>query len=92
MLCYRGIGDVERAGQSEALFRRFKADEASQTITARPRRQSPENNNERQMIHEHVSVPLSPGIRYDPSNTYPAADVFAKSRQTEGRVAAGGQR
>jgi len=58
MLCYRGLGDLGRATREEALFKRFKADESSQAITAIPRMLSPEDNNERQMIHEHESVPL----------------------------------
>jgi tetratricopeptide (TPR) repeat protein len=56
MLCYRGLGDAAAAGREEALFRRFKADEASQAITERPRRQRPEDNNERQAVHEHESA------------------------------------
>ena len=58
MLCYRGLGDTENAAREEKLFRRFKADESAQTVTARIRRLSPEDNNERQSIHEHVSVEL----------------------------------
>jgi tetratricopeptide (TPR) repeat protein len=58
MLAWRGLGDLERAAREEKLFRRFKADEAAQTITARRRLLSPEDNNERQPIHDHVSVPL----------------------------------
>lgn len=58
MLVYRGMGDAEKAKREESLFRRFKADEASQEITARPRMVSPEDNNERQMIHDHESAPL----------------------------------
>ncbi len=38
---------------------RFKADEASQTITGKYRQLHPEDNNERQTIHEHVSVALN---------------------------------
>ena len=34
MLCYRGLGDTAKANREEILFRRFKADESSQTITA----------------------------------------------------------
>jgi Flp pilus assembly protein TadD len=56
MLAYRGLGDAENATREEKLFRRFKADESSQAITARPRLLSPEDNNERQMIHDHESV------------------------------------
>jgi tetratricopeptide (TPR) repeat protein len=59
MLAYRGLGDTQNAEREEKLFRRFKADEASQAITARPRQISPEANNERQMIHEHESAPLA---------------------------------
>jgi tetratricopeptide (TPR) repeat protein len=56
MLCYRGLGDLEKASREQKLFERFKADEASQAITAVRRRISPEDNNERQAIHEHESV------------------------------------
>jgi hypothetical protein len=59
MLCYRGLGDEAKAHHEELLFRRFKADEASQSITAKARMASPEDNNERQLIHDHESVPLS---------------------------------
>jgi len=58
MLCWRALGDTEKAEREEKLFRRFKADESSQAITADRRRISPEDNNERQQIHEHESVPL----------------------------------
>ena len=58
MRCFRGLGDTEAAQREEALFLRYKADESSQTRTAELRRSSPEDNNERQPIHEHVSVPL----------------------------------
>jgi tetratricopeptide (TPR) repeat protein len=58
MLCYRGLGDMEKAKRAELLFRRFKADESSQILTARVRSLSPEDNNERQPIHEHESSPL----------------------------------
>jgi len=58
MLSYRALGDGERAAREAALFRRFKAEESAQAITAVRRRASPEDNNERQLIHEHESVPL----------------------------------
>jgi len=61
MLCWRALGDAQRAEREAALFRRFKADEASQQLTAGPRRLSPEDNNERQQIHDHESVPLESG-------------------------------
>ena len=56
MLCYRGLGDNASAEREEKLFRRFKADETSQTLTGRRRMISPEDNNERQPIHEHESA------------------------------------
>ena len=61
MLACRGLGDTGRAAREEKLFRRFKADESAQALTARPRMLSPEDNNERQMIHDHESVPI-PGL------------------------------
>ena len=59
MLALRGLGDAEGAARSRKAFERFKADENSQTITARRRMISPEENNERQMIHDHTSIALS---------------------------------
>jgi len=59
MLARRGLGDPEGAAREETLFKRFKADEAAQALTARPRLLSPEDNNEREPIHEHESVPLA---------------------------------
>jgi tetratricopeptide (TPR) repeat protein len=58
MLCYRGLGQAEFAEREQHLFQRFKADEASTSITAKARMVSPEDNNERQQIHDHESVPL----------------------------------
>jgi Flp pilus assembly protein TadD len=58
MLCYRGLGEEAQANREAILFERFKADEASQTITAQRRMVSPEDNNERQLIHDHESAPL----------------------------------
>lgn len=58
MLCWRALGEHEKAAREAKLFRRFKAEESSQSITAERRRVSPEDNNERQPIHEHESIPL----------------------------------
>jgi tetratricopeptide (TPR) repeat protein len=55
MLCFRGLGDSSNAASEEKLFRRFKAEESSQAITAKVRLLNPEDNNERQTIHDHVS-------------------------------------
>jgi tetratricopeptide (TPR) repeat protein len=59
MLCYEGLGDQKQAHDHQVRYLRFKADEASQTITGRYRQLNPEDNNERQAIHEHESVPLT---------------------------------
>jgi tetratricopeptide (TPR) repeat protein len=60
MLCYTGLGQSALAKQHETRYLRFKADEAAQSITGNYRMLHPEDNNERQSIHEHVSVPLGP--------------------------------
>ena len=60
MLCWRALGNAEKTAREAKLFRRFKAEESAQAITAKRRQQSPEDNNERQQIHEHESVPLTP--------------------------------
>jgi Flp pilus assembly protein TadD len=65
MLCYRGLGDAEKAAREQKLFRRFKAEESAQAYTAKRRMTSPEDNNERQQIHEHESVSLVPAAPPD---------------------------
>jgi len=62
MLAYQGAGNTEMAQKHRALYERFKADEASQFITGPYRQLHPDDNNERQNIHEHrtyapVAVP-----------------------------------
>lgn len=64
MLCYQGIGDAALAEKERKLYMRFKADEASQTITGNFRRLNPEDNNERQSIHEHESAKLDSAVSY----------------------------
>jgi Flp pilus assembly protein TadD len=63
MLSYRGLGQSERADREQKLFLRFKADESAQALTEKPRLMNPEDNNERQPIHDHVSelLALRPG-------------------------------
>jgi tetratricopeptide (TPR) repeat protein len=58
MLCYNGLGDDAKANEHKARYLRFKADESAQAITGPYRQTHPEDNNERQAIHEHVSVAL----------------------------------
>ena len=54
MLSYQGLGDATAAARERQLYLRFKADESSQAITGPYRRLHPEDNNERQQIHEHA--------------------------------------
>jgi len=56
MLCYRGLRDNDQAAREQQLFLRFKADESAQSLTEKPRLLSPEDNNERQTIHDHISA------------------------------------
>jgi Flp pilus assembly protein TadD len=58
MLCYNGLGNEKLAKEHQARYMRFKADESSQAITGPYRQLHPEDNNERQSVHEHVSVQL----------------------------------
>ncbi|MGC9995566.1 MAG: tetratricopeptide repeat protein [Terriglobia bacterium] len=58
MLCYRGLRDDTQAAREEKLYLRFKADESSRAITGPYKLAHPEDNNEAQPIHEHVSVAL----------------------------------
>jgi tetratricopeptide (TPR) repeat protein len=76
MLCYQGLGDTENAARERTLYSRFKADESSQAITGDYRLLNPEDNNERQQIHEHASRP----DRAQPS--YPSRSIPAKSPPT----------
>jgi Flp pilus assembly protein TadD len=62
MLCYNGLGNDAKANEHKARYLRFKADESAQAITGPYRQTHPEDNNERQAIHEHVSVALAPPL------------------------------
>jgi cytochrome c-type biogenesis protein CcmH/NrfG len=73
MLCYGGLGDEKSAHEHQVRYLRFKADEAAQAITGPYRLLNADDNNERQPVHEHVSVKLpvaaaevvrSPGARH----------------------------
>jgi tetratricopeptide (TPR) repeat protein len=58
MLSYQGLGDPAGAERERVLYERFKADEASQSITGDFRRLNADDNNERQSIHEHRTVSI----------------------------------
>jgi hypothetical protein len=56
MLCYQGTGNQALAERERTLYLRFKADESAQAITGPYRQLHPDDNNERQAIHEHRSA------------------------------------
>ncbi|HEX9427707.1 MAG TPA: tetratricopeptide repeat protein, partial [Candidatus Polarisedimenticolia bacterium] len=55
MLVYRALGDEAAEKREETLYSRFKADESAQSLTGAYRRLHPEDNLERQPIHEHAN-------------------------------------
>jgi Tfp pilus assembly protein PilF len=71
MLCYQGLGNSERAEREQTLYKRFKADESAQFITGPYRQLHPQDNNERQQIHEHGSVAVG---------SKPQSKLYAASR------------
>ena len=74
MLSWQGLGDAANASREQALYKRFKADESAQFITGPYRQLHPDDNNERQSIHEHVSArPPSPAAPRTPPATYRSA-------------------
>jgi hypothetical protein len=90
MLCYNGLGNEKLAKEHEARYLRFKADESSQAITGPYRRSHPEDNNERQAVHEHVSVPLPVLVKH--GGTAASADRQHKARVTPSSVVGGASR
>ena len=83
MLCYQGLGNAEMAANEQVLYKRLKADESSQAITGPYRQLHPDDNNERQQIHEHRSVSLTKrpsGTEYEPSKQKRAGRISAQSK------------
>jgi Flp pilus assembly protein TadD len=80
MLCYNGLGDEAKAEAHKIRYLRYKADESAQAITGPYRQNHPEDNNERQTIHEHVSValnatkPISPNVQESANSSRKSAN------------------
>jgi Tfp pilus assembly protein PilF len=55
MLTYTGLGKPDVATEFQKRYLRFKADESAQALVGPYVRTHPDDNNERQPIHEHVS-------------------------------------
>jgi len=71
MLAYQALGDEKNAELHRKYHERFKLDEAAQTITGPYRLANPADNNERQMIHEHVLVPPGTTVALGPKREAP---------------------
>jgi hypothetical protein len=69
MLAYQGLGETASAERERQLYLRFKADESSQAITGPYRQLHPQDNNERQQIHEHVTAASPPPAQPARANT-----------------------
>src|SRR5262249_21151242 len=87
MLSYQGLGDAGQAKHEQQLYLRFKADESAQTLTGAYRQTHPEDNNERQLIHQHESAPLEP-LRTGPA---PRVGVASRKASAEAPARAGGR-
>jgi tetratricopeptide (TPR) repeat protein len=90
MLCYSGMGNEKLAKEHQARYMRFKADESAQAITGPYRQKHPEDNNERQSIHEHVSAAL-PALGTNHVGTSASA-VRSEKTKLASTTAAGGSR
>ena len=84
MLCYNGLGDDKKAEEHKARYLRFKADEAAQAITGPYRQLHPEDNNERQAIHEHYSVALNVASPKKSAKPKTAAKVYTPENAKPG--------
>jgi tetratricopeptide (TPR) repeat protein len=92
MLCYNGLGDDAKAEQHKVRYLRYKADESSQALTGPYRQAHPADNNERQLVHEHISVAFgntAPAPGKKSGNTARAAK---KTTSTGSSAGAGGGR
>jgi len=59
MLCYNGLGKPGRSHDYEVRYLRFKANEAEDALTGPYLRAHPDDNNERQPIHEQTSAAIA---------------------------------
>jgi Flp pilus assembly protein TadD len=85
MLCYNGLGDDAKANEHKARYLRFKADESAQAITGPYRQAHAEDNNERQAIHEHISVALAKSAQTKQKSKSSAASTTPRGAPTSGK-------
>jgi Tfp pilus assembly protein PilF len=91
MLCYRGMGKMDLAGHEEQLYERFKADESAQAITGPYRQLHPDDNNERQAIHEHRSAALPGAISASAAKVRSSRPNAARTTAAPATAAGGGR-
>ncbi|MGA8224759.1 MAG: tetratricopeptide repeat protein [Candidatus Acidiferrales bacterium] len=87
MLCYTGLGESKHAADFQKRYLRFKADEAAQTITGPYRQTHPEDNLERQPIHEHTSACVAPNSGCAPEKKASPQALKAATHGTANRGA-----
>jgi Tfp pilus assembly protein PilF len=61
MLAHKELGDEEASAHHQRLFERFHADASAQAIAGRYLESHPDDNRERQPIHEHPTAPAAAG-------------------------------
>ena len=83
MLSYQGLGETDKATHEQKLYLRFKADESAQALTGAYRQTHPEDNNERQLIHEHESAPAKP-TSSKPARTLPMKRASSNRSSPQG--------
>jgi len=87
MLCYNGLGDHQRSHDFQVRYLRFKTDESAQALTGPYRLLNAEDNQERQAIHEHGSVPLGPAATVVASRNGKKKYLAGQSRKKPGKTA-----
>jgi Flp pilus assembly protein TadD len=85
MLSYQGLGETDKAKLEQQLYLRFKADESAQALTGAYRQTHIEDNNERQLIHQHESAPLEPEGAAPPPRV-PSHRAFVMKGKTPSRL------
>jgi tetratricopeptide (TPR) repeat protein len=91
MLCYTGLGDPAKSKAFETRYLRFKADEASETLTGPYRQEHPFDNLERQRIHEHDSGPIAEFLAKPGRPVQPATESSLRGRY-DNKLPQGGER
>ena len=91
MLCYTGLGNQPESKAFETRYLRFKADEASETLTGPYRAAHPYDNIERQTIHEHDSGDVAMFLAKPASPARAAAESSQKRDAAHKFAQSGGQ-